>query len=127
MSDVAIAKLIIAVTLMSTIFSVTIYQAMRDKPMKVFEKKFAEALAHWIQAQVCLQCNVSIEELDKRAKQRISGAAVKAIRPLRENSKIELQLPNIVQNRLGQWQHFKLEVSIEHVRHLVPESDRSTS
>lgn len=119
MDEIAL-KLFIMFMTMTTAFGIIIYRGLRKDPVKLFETRLAERLSYYLQEQVCIQLNVPLSDLDKKAKIRIHGAACKAIKPLRQVKNVEIQLPNIVQTPTGLQKHFRLTLSLKDIQHLVP-------
>lgn len=119
MSDESVFKLLILFITLTVLLSSIVIRGRRKSPVQTLEDRFADALNLWLQQQVCMQCDTTIDQLDKRAINRISGAALKSVRPLRENHQIQVQLPKITRNHRNEWVNFSIDVSIHDVHHLV--------
>lgn len=119
MNEIGFKLFIMFMTLVS-VFGVIIYRGFRKSPTEIMDERFADALSYWLQEQISIQLNIPLNHLSQKAKDRINGAARKAVKPLREINNVEIQLPNIVQTPTGINQHFILTISLKDVSHLIP-------
>jgi hypothetical protein len=90
--------ILIPLVLLTVFFVLLILKGLKPVshiPKEPFEKKIYEAVLQWLLTYVSGRYHLSLSEIDQSAKNRLSGAAAKAVKPLMNRQEVHIQLPDL--------------------------------
>lgn len=112
-SGLFILVLFILLTISVFIF-IRLYR--RRQAYQQLDKEISDTLNKWLRNKVCYQCDLTSGDLDKKALNRISGAALRAAKPLREMHNVQIELPKIGRALGGPWKDFSININMKEIQ-----------
>lgn len=118
MTNESFFKLFIFLIVLTGLIGSIIIKGYIARSRKDDSDEKADRLNEWLLQQICLQCDVTRDQLDQKTRNRIHGVAKKALSPLQEHDRVQIQLPKLLRDQKGEMKNFSLEVTLNHVKHL---------